>query len=120
MEYHRRTLEELGCCIGRTAAEGIQLVANGELIAEAKVGDFDVHIGVEEQIFGFQIAMDYIFRVQILHGGDDLTEFRACLLLFHATMCDQVVEDLACTKSWRRKNVFKKHFKLSHLRSRTP
>jgi len=43
-------LEELGRGVGRRAAERVQLAAQRELVAEAEVGDLDVHVGVQEQV----------------------------------------------------------------------
>jgi len=43
-------LEQLGRRVWRRAAERVQLVAHHELVAEAEVGDLDVHVGVQEQV----------------------------------------------------------------------
>lgn len=43
-------LEELGGCVGRGAAERVQLVPQRELITEAEVGYFDVHVCVQQQV----------------------------------------------------------------------
>lgn len=43
-------LEELWSSVGRRSTEGVQLAAQRELIAEAKVGDLDVHVGVQQQV----------------------------------------------------------------------
>ena len=43
-------LEELRGGVGRGAAEGVQLAAQRELVAEAEVRDLDVHVGVEKQV----------------------------------------------------------------------
>jgi len=48
------TLKELGGCVGRTAAERVQLAANRELVAEAEVGQLDVLIAVHQQVFCLQ------------------------------------------------------------------
>ena len=39
-------LEQLGSCVGRAPAERIQFVAGSELIAEPKVSNLDVHVGI--------------------------------------------------------------------------
>ena len=44
--FCRQTLEQFGGCVGRTSAEGVELVAGHELVAEAKVSDLDVHVAV--------------------------------------------------------------------------
>lgn len=43
-------LEELRSSVGRRSTEGVQLTAQCELIAEAKVGYFDVHVSVQQQV----------------------------------------------------------------------
>lgn len=47
-------LEELGGGVRRGTAERVQLVPQSELVAEAKVGYFDVHVGVQQQVLGLQ------------------------------------------------------------------
>ena len=46
----RQTLKEFGCSIRRTSTECVQLAADGEFVAEAKVGDFDVQVAIEQQV----------------------------------------------------------------------
>lgn len=43
-------LEELRRCVRRGAAEGVQLAARRKLVAEPKVGNLDVGVGVQEQV----------------------------------------------------------------------
>lgn len=49
-------LEQLRCCVRRRTAERVQLVAQGELITEAKVGNFDVHVCIQEQVLGLRVT----------------------------------------------------------------
>lgn len=44
------SLEKLRRSIGRWATERVQFVAQGELIAEAEVGNLDVGIGVQQKV----------------------------------------------------------------------
>ena len=85
----------LGCRIGRTATKRVQLIARRKLIAKPEIGDLYVHITIEQQILGLQIAMHDMLLVQILHGRHDLPKFGTRLLLLHSAMCDQIVEDFA-------------------------
>lgn len=48
-------LEELRGGVRRGAAERVQLVPQGELVAEAEVGYFDVHVCVQQQVLGLQM-----------------------------------------------------------------
>lgn len=43
-------LEELRCSVRRRSAERVQLTAQGELVTEAKVSDFDVHVSVQQEV----------------------------------------------------------------------
>lgn len=47
-------LEELWSCIGRGAAESVQLVPQSEFITEAKVCYLDVHVRVQQQVLCLQ------------------------------------------------------------------
>ena len=44
------SLEEFRCGVGWAATECVQFVSWGELIAEAKVSNLDVHVGVKEKV----------------------------------------------------------------------
>lgn len=47
-------LEELWSCVGRGATERVQLVPQSKFITEAKVGYFDVHVCVQQQVLCLQ------------------------------------------------------------------
>ena len=49
------TLKQFGRCIRRTAAERPQLRVLAKLVAEAKVGDFYVEIGVQQEILSLKV-----------------------------------------------------------------
>ena len=66
------TLEELRRSIRWTSAKGVELRSGHELVAEAEVGDLDVHLGVEQQVFGLQVAVDDPLLVAVLHRRHDL------------------------------------------------
>ena len=44
------TLKELRCCVRRTTTECVELAARTELVAEAEIGDFYIHITIKQQI----------------------------------------------------------------------
>lgn len=48
-------LEELGGGVRRRTAERVQLIPQSELIAEAKVSYFDVHVCVQQQVLSLQM-----------------------------------------------------------------
>ena len=67
-------MKKFGCRIGWTSAEGIEFASGHELVAEAEVGDLDVHLGIQQQVLGLQVPMDDPLLVAILDGGHDLKE----------------------------------------------
>jgi len=62
-------LEKLGGGVGRRAAERVQLVAQCELVAEAKVGDLDVGVGVQQKVL--RLSRTYIDVEKGGGGGRD-------------------------------------------------
>lgn len=48
-------LEELGGSVRWRATERVQLVPQSELIAEAKISYFDVHVCIQQQVLGLQV-----------------------------------------------------------------
>lgn len=52
---------------------------------------FDVQIGIQKQIFSFQIAMNNVPAVTKIYGCDDLLELATGFLLCHSTVGHQVV-----------------------------
>ena len=69
-------MEKLWCRVGWTAAERVQLVTVDELIGEAKVGDLDVHLAVQQEVLGLQVSVDDLLLMAILNGGYDLERER--------------------------------------------
>ena len=51
------TLEQLWRGIRRTPTERVQLVAYDELVAEAEIGDLDVHLTVQQQVLSLQVPV---------------------------------------------------------------
>lgn len=54
------------------AAKGVELLAWLHDVGEAEVGDFDIQLAVEKQVFRFEVTMNNQEGVAVLHGGDDL------------------------------------------------
>lgn len=50
VKFWRQTLKQFGRSVGRTATEGVELVAGHELVAEAKVCYLDVHVTVQQKV----------------------------------------------------------------------
>ena len=77
------TLKKLRCGVRRRSTEGVELASRDELVGEAKVGDLDVHVGVEQQVFRLEIPVHDPLLMKVLHREHDLTELSASLFLFH-------------------------------------
>ena len=66
-------LEQLGGCIMRTAASGLEVM--GWLLVQgchAKVGNLDLAICLEQDVLGLQVSMADVEAVAILEGAHHL------------------------------------------------
>lgn len=72
----------------------LQEVAVCHDIAQAKVGDFDMEVVVEQEILGLQISMYNLMTVAVLDGAHDLLKELSSLVFLHLSMIDNVVEEL--------------------------
>lgn len=87
--------EHLGRRVRRTAAPGAEPLAWCESVAEPKVGDLDVHLGVQEKVLGLEVPVGHPGPVAVLDGGEYLGEGGARPGLPHAAVAGYVVEYLA-------------------------
>lgn len=62
--------DDLGRKVVRGAAEGPCDVRH--LLGEAKIGDLEVAVAVEQQVLGLQVTVDDVVRVQVVQGQGDL------------------------------------------------
>ena len=62
---------------------------------QAEVCYFDVPLGVYEEVFGFEIAVDDVLLVEVLDAEEYLDEVEFGLLLRHALDVFEAVEELA-------------------------
>ena len=70
----RLPLKYFGGGVGRRAAPCRQMARPAEKVGEAKVGDFDVHVGVEQQVFRLQVAVHDAAIVTVLNRQHNLPE----------------------------------------------
>lgn len=49
-----RDLEEFWSSVRRRTTKGVQLPSHCELVAEAKVGNFDVHVCIQEEVLSLE------------------------------------------------------------------
>lgn len=54
-------LEEFRSSVRRRAAERVQLTAHRELITEAEVGYFNVHVGIQQEVLGLKAHRVVVF-----------------------------------------------------------
>lgn len=80
--------------VGRATAPRAQSFPRGESVTEAEIGDFHVHLGVEEQVLRFQITMRHTRHMTVFDRGEYLSERRACPGLSHSSVSRYVVEYL--------------------------
>jgi len=63
-----------------------------EAISEAEVGDNNIAIAVEEEIFELEVAVDDFTLMDVPDAGDELGEKTACILFFEEAMRENVIE----------------------------
>ena len=66
-----------------------------EAISEAEVGDDDVAVAVQEEIFELEVAVDDFTLMNVPNAGDELGEKTACILFFEEAMGENVIEQFA-------------------------
>lgn len=87
-------LEEFGGRIGWTAAEGVQLLVWAEFVGETEVGYFDVHLGVQQEVLRFEVTVDDLLLVAVLHRRDNLTKLGPRLPFSHLAVGYEKIEHL--------------------------
>lgn len=53
--------------------------------------EFDVHVGVQQQVLSLEVSVDDVVVVAVIDGCEDLPELLACLGFAHASVRRQVV-----------------------------
>lgn len=98
--------KDFGSSVGRATAPRAQSFPWGESVTEAEIGDFHVHLGIEQQVLRFQITMRHTRHMAIFDRGEYLSECCACPGLSHSSVSRYVVEYLTFARV------------LAHLRQR--
>jgi hypothetical protein len=70
----RSTIVDLWCEIGLRACVRDRSLFRGHVIRKAKVHDLAPIFFIEQYVFQLQIPMDYLFRMDVVNGADDLLE----------------------------------------------
>mmetsp|Transcript_10454 Transcript_10454/g.43278 ORF Transcript_10454/g.43278 Transcript_10454/m.43278 type:complete len:343 (+) Transcript_10454:2484-3512(+) len=79
----------------RRPARRLQKVPVPHHVAQAKVRDLHVGLGVQQEVLGLEIAVDHHVAVAVLDAGDDLLKEVSRLVLAETTLLHDVVEELA-------------------------
>ena len=92
---HRRAAvalpqEEFRGSIRVCAADHVQLDNVITLVAEAKVCNFDIHVGIKEEAQWLQVSVHDAPPVAVLQGRDQLLERASGLCLCHTAMGLQI------------------------------
>lgn len=66
--------DDLGCGIVGAAAARAQKLAVHHHVAQAKVGDLDVQVRIEQQVLRLQVAVHHHVPVTVVDARDDLLE----------------------------------------------
>ncbi len=80
---------------GATAGSHEIVTLVGKVVGKANVGDDDVAVAVQKQIFELEIAMDDVLLMKVRDTGDELSKETAGMLLLEILVRENVVEELA-------------------------
>ena len=86
---------DLGCRVVGTAAARLEEIPVGHDVAQPKVGNLDIQVLVQKQIFWFQIPVHNLVTMAVLDSTEHLLEEAARLVLFHSPVGDDVVEQFS-------------------------
>uniref|UniRef100_A0A6B0VAV0 Uncharacterized protein n=1 Tax=Ixodes ricinus TaxID=34613 RepID=A0A6B0VAV0_IXORI len=81
-----------GCVIWGPTARPQEFAVHHH-VREPKVGDLDVEVLVQEQVFGFQVPVDHHVPVTVRHSGDYLLEEPPGIRLLQLPMLDDVIKE---------------------------
>lgn len=66
-----------------------------ETVSETKVGDDDVPVAVEKQVFEFEVAVNDLFLVDVPDTGYELGEKSCGIFFFEVSVGKDMVKELA-------------------------
>lgn len=66
-------------------------------VAEGLTCNFDVEIGVQQQVLSLEVTVHNMMAVAVAHGRHNLTELTPCLPFIHAPMRHKVICECAHT-----------------------
>jgi hypothetical protein len=89
--------DEFGCGItGGTTTCGHEVILVAfEAVSKTKVGDDNIAVLVEQEVFKLQVTVNNVLLVQVVDTRDELCEQTRRILLFEVTIGENVVKQLA-------------------------
>ena len=84
--------DDFGGGVGRASTGGFEEFAVFHKVGESEVADFDEVILVDEDVFGFEVAMGDMILMDVLDSVDDLLKVEAGLFLVNGGILDVFVE----------------------------
>jgi hypothetical protein len=91
----KTTANYFGCGVIRASATRFEEVAVLDLARETEVGNFDVEVVVEEDVFWLEIPVNNLEFVAVFDARHDLLEKPTSDLFIHAAVRDDVFEQFA-------------------------
>lgn len=79
----------------RTPTTRPQKIPIANLVGQAEISNLDVQVVIQQDVFGFEIAVDDFEPVRVFDARDDLLEEFASAGFGHAAVGDDVVEEFA-------------------------
>ena len=58
-----------------------------ELVCESEIGDDDISMAVEKEVFEFEVAMDNFLLVDVPYARDELGKQLGSVLFFEVALC---------------------------------
>ena len=89
------TANDFGCGVIGASATRFEEVAVLDLARESEVGNLDVEVVVEKNVFWLEIPMNNLQFVAVFYAGHDLLEKSTSDGFTHATVRDDVLEQFA-------------------------
>ena len=86
--------DDFGSGVVWRSARSLKEVTVGHDVAEAEVGNLDVQVRVEEQVFWLQIAMHDLVAMAVFDGADDLLEKPPSRVFGDLAVADEKIEQL--------------------------
>ena len=85
-----------------TATAGLQKVPISHDVAQAKIGNLDIHFAVQKQILGLEVSVHNHIAMAVLYTRSDLLKESTRFLFKQSAFLDNVVKQLARLQAFAR------------------